>query len=326
MIRRSSIAAVGLLLAVGLAGCASGSAQPAGPVGSTSAPASDLDAQAAHDRQRATDQARRLLAYAVIPPGATAQDDAPASLPGPALGMPGEQTYVDLARYYRLPLSLAAAVEFVRTHPPAGLIEAGSSTGSPGQTVGYAWDGPSGSSVQGQLSMVLAPIDTTSSYLRVDAGQYWLDPRPVKDDAAGARLRIEADEHCPASDAGVVGVRNPDIDLSRQLAPAATATGGLLCSYAGLNGNRFALLSGRPLTADEAGRLGSLAHQVDLSHSDGLRHCAMDDGSAAVLVLDYPGRPAVDLWLHQRGCTSVSNGQVMAGGNASTSALLNAAS
>ena len=322
MTARLAVLTIAILL--GLTGCADRSIPTSPQQGPTSAPASDLDAQAANARQRALDQARRLLTFAVIPPGATEQHSAPASLPGPALGMPAEQTYVDLAKYYRVPLPLAAAVAFVQAHPPSGLIEAGSSKGGPGQTVGYAWDGPVGGSAQGQLSMVLAPLDATSSYLRVDAGQDWLDPRPMTDTSTGPRLRIEAGGQCPASDAGVVGVRNPDDDLSRQLAPAATATGGLVCSYSGLNGNRFALLSSRTLTATEAGQLGRLAHQVDLSHSDGARNCPLDDASAAVLVLDYPHRSAVDLWLRLRGCTTVSNGEVLAGGNASASALLDA--
>ncbi|HEX4727273.1 MAG TPA: hypothetical protein VH298_05720, partial [Jatrophihabitans sp.] len=174
-------------------------------------------------------------------------------------------------------------------------------------------------------SMELAPAESSDSYLRVDAGQYWQDPRPIKDSTAGARLRIEAGEHCPARDYRVVGVRNPGIDLSRQLAPAAIATGALPCSYSGANEPRLALLSARTLSPTEAGRLSRLAHQVDLSHSDGgIFNGGDDDGTAQVLVLDYPNQPAVDLWLHLRGYSSVSNGQVIAGGNASVAALLDA--
>jgi hypothetical protein len=265
------------------------------------------------------------LTYAVIPPGAKEQSDQPAALAFPPLGLPNEQTYVDIAKYYRVPLPVEEAAAFVHSHPPAGFTEEGSSQGGSNHTVGYAWSGPNTGPAQGQLSMELVSADPTSSYLRVDGGQYWQDPRPIKDDQSGARLRIEAGGHCPANDLGVVGVRNPGIDLSRQLAPATTATSGLLCSYSGLNEPRLTLISARTLSPAEAGRLSLLAHQVDLSHSDGgISNGPLDDGSAQVLVLDYPNEPAVDLWLHQSGYRLASNGQVVAGGNASAAALLDA--
>jgi len=333
MTGRSSTAVVGLLVAVGLAGCASGSARPAGSVGpagpsrSASPPrsSSDPDAQYAQNRDRATDRARRLLAYAVIPPGAKEQVNQPAALSFPPLGMPDQQTYADVARYYQVPMPLDAAAAFVHSHPPAGFTEQGSAQGGSDHTIGYAWYGPNADpTALGQLSMELVSADPTSSYLRVDGGEDFDDPRQIKDGQPGPRLRIEAGEPCPARDRGVVGVRNPGVDLSRQLAPAATATGGLLCSYSGFNGNRQALLSSRILTAAEAGRLGRLAHQVELSHSDGLHSCPFDDGTAQALVLDYPGRPSVDLWLQHRGCSRVSNGQVVGGRGANQAALLDA--
>jgi hypothetical protein len=334
MTGRSSTVAVGLLLAVGLAGCASGSAQqpssvsPAAPSRSSSSsssanPPGDLDAQYTHNRDRAIDQGRRLLSYAVIPAGAKEQTDQPAALSFPPLGMPDQQSYADIAKYYRVPLPLDAAAAFVHSHPPADFTEQGSAQGGSNHTVGYAWYGPnSDPAALGQLSMELASGDSTSSYLRVDGGENFLDPRPIKDGETGARLRIEAGGRCPARDYGVVGVRNPGVDLSRQLAPAATAIGGLVCSYSGFDGNRQALLSSRTLTAAEAGRLGRLAHQVDLSHSDGAMNCPAGDGTAKALVLDYSGRPAVDLWLQPGVCGGVSNGQVVALASASTSALL----
>jgi hypothetical protein len=38
----------------------------------------------------------------------------------------------------------------------------------------------------------------------------------------------------------------------------------------------------------------------------------MDDGSAEVLALAYPGRPDVDLWVTLNGCRDVSNGYILA--------------
>jgi electron transfer flavoprotein beta subunit len=43
-------------------------------------------------------------------------------------------------------------------------------------------------------------------------------------------------------------------------------------------------------------------------------NCPMDDGSAEVLALAYPGRPDVDLWVWLNGCGGVSNGYLVAAG------------
>jgi hypothetical protein len=55
--------------------------------------------------------------------------------------------------------------------------------------------------------------------------------------------------------------------------------------------------------------------RLPLSHTDGaVVHCPMDDGSAEILALAYPGRPDVDLWIKLNGGASVSNGYIAAGG------------
>ncbi len=55
--------------------------------------------------------------------------------------------------------------------------------------------------------------------------------------------------------------------------------------------------------------------RMPLSHPDGeVVNCPMDDGSAEVLALAYPGRPDVDLWIKLNGCGGVSNGYITAGG------------
>ncbi len=46
-----------------------------------------------------------------------------------------------------------------------------------------------------------------------------------------------------------------------------------------------------------------------LSHPVGpIGSCLMDDGSAEMIALAYPGRPDVDLWVKLNGCLGVSNG------------------
>lgn len=304
-----------LLLCSVLVACAS-TPRPAGQPGHGTTSAS-YDEQAMINRKQAEDATRRLLELAGIPPGAVELASAPAALPGPALGVPASQTYTSVARYWRVPLSFAAVDAFVRAHPPAGLIQEGSSSATVhGMTRhGYAWGGSApGSSHGGQLSIgVAGPADGQVSYLRVDAGTDWLDPHPVADRAKGPRLRIEAGQSCPASDRAIVGVRNSGADFDTALAPADPPNGGRVCSYAGLNGQAFALLAQRQLPADQAARLAATAHAMDLSHSNAVSSCGMSDLSAAVLVLTYPSRPATNLWLLTSGCSTISNGSIRAG-------------
>ncbi len=315
------ISAVGVvLLCLVPAACASPADTPAtGPVpGSGSSSSASYDEQEAINRKQAEDATHRLLELASIPPGAVELESAPPALPGPALGTPNLRTYTSLARYWRVPLSFAAVDAYVRAHPPAGFIQEGSSSGNEhGMTHhGYAWAGSApGSSQTGQLSIGVAgnPADGRVSYLRVDASSQWLDPHPIRDAAAGPRLRIEAGEHCPSDDARMVGVRNQGTGFDQSLVPPGTPTAGLLCGYAGMNGKPYSLLLRRVLSAADAVRVAEAARGVDLGHPDAGPHsCPMSDGAAAVVVLEYPDRPAANLWMKTNGCTSVSNGSITA--------------
>lgn len=76
---------------------------------------------------------------------------------------------------------------------------------------------------------------------------------------------------------------------------------------------RFHLHHSRGLDAQAAGRVGRAAHDLPLTHTvGGARSCPADDGSVAVIVLSYPDRPDVDLWLGLTGCAMVSNGHIQA--------------
>lgn len=281
--------------------------------------APDYDAQDKERRAHAESEARQLLALAEIPPGSVEMTTAPAALTGPVLGSAAARTSVNLARYWRVPLSLPALEAYVKQHPPAGLSQWGSkgrSSAGPDTTLGYGWSG-GGSSPGGQLQIGLASAGDASaagkaSYLRADALTEWLDPHPIPDNAAGARMRIEAGDRCPAENKGMVGVRNEGKDLEHNLAPADKPNAGLLCSYAGVNGNAFALSLERVLTAAEAARVAEAAHRVALSHYDAQRSCGMSDGSVTVLALQYPNRPAVNLWLPSTSCHATSNGHIVA--------------
>lgn len=126
-------------------------------------------------------------------------------------------------------------------------------------------------------------------------------------------MRIEAGDRCRAENKGMVGVRNEGTDLDDHLAPADKPNAGLLCAYAGGNGKPPRTLSlERVLTAAEATRIAEAAHRVTRSHYDAPHSCAMMDGSATVLVLGYPNRPAVNLWLPSASCQGTSNGHIVA--------------
>ena len=301
-----------LLLCLPLFGCAASrpaASTPGGPVSTVVSPAAaGYDAQERANRTRAETDARQLLTLVGLPPGAVRLSAAPAALTGPPLGSTRSATEVDLARYWRLPLPFAAADAYLKQHPPAGLSEWGSSSGGSSGAKGYAWADSSG----GQLQLGLAPLDGAASYLRADAVASWLDPHPLKDDAPGRRLRIEAGGRCPATDSGIVGVRNAGSGFDTALVPPDRPRAGLVCGYGGGNGERFGLLRQRVLSAAEAARFADAARATDLGHADGTRSCPMDDGRAAVVVLEYPSRPAANLWLKLAGCSSASNGSVSA--------------
>jgi hypothetical protein len=280
----------------------------------------DYDAQAKAARTRAEDDARLLLALAKVPPGSVELASAPAALSAPALGSTESDQNVDLAKYWRVPLPFSAAEAYLKQHPPTGLREFGSSSGGSqaAKSHGWGWSSSGAGSPNGQLHVGLASVGAGSaagaaSYLRVDALTHWVDPRPISDDAPGARMRIEAGDRCPATKKGMVGVRNGGEDLDHALAPADKPNAGLLCAYAGLNGAPpLALSLERVLTAADAARVAEAAHRVALSHYDATRSCGMEDGSATVLVLQYPNRPAVNLWLPSASCRGTSNGHIVA--------------
>lgn len=312
------------------AGRATGSA--GAPPAST---ARSFDEQEKVNRRQAEDEARRLLALAQLPPGAVAVRSAPAALAGPVVGTPGESTYASLVRFWRVPMSFAALDAYVGQHPPAGLTSPSEGYTRQGDLVtahGYAWqDAPSrGSPRGGQLAMSVARVEGSpdASYLRVDAGSEWLDPHPIRDSRSGPRLRLESGQSCPSSARGFAGVRN-DLtdDLDTALAPGGAAASGRICVYASGDGQALALLRQRSLPRAEAERVAAAARAVELAHpNDVVIHCPAMRDSTTVVVLSYPGRSAVDLWIRPGGCSAASNGHVTASPSPSLARLIDVVS
>lgn len=96
--------------------------------------------------------------------------------------------------------------------------------------------------------------------------------------------------------------------------PAASPRTGLECVYYGMNGHTWRLRRQQHLTAAHAQRVAASMARRQLSHPLGeVRSCPMDDGSAELIALSYPGGPDVDLWVLLNGCGGVSNGYIFAG-------------
>ncbi|MBI1377005.1 MAG: hypothetical protein GC157_05935 [Frankiales bacterium] len=305
------------LLAAGCTGPAPGaasSAVPRAPVVASS-PAQQhalVAADGLTPAEHAQLEVARLLSSAPLPPGATPVAGAgPVGYPGGPAASTSESDH----RSYRLALIPTAATDWVRRHPPSGLVLG--STGRSGSTAGevlhtgFEEPAPAADLLGGWLTYSVAGSGT-GSVLRVDAYVVWLDPTPVADAARGPRVRVAVATGCPASAVGVVGVRNPGRDLSGALLPDGAPTGGLVCRYAGMN-------DARPGRLDTSTTLGPAAAQalarrvsaLPLAHDDGPRSCPSSDGSLALVALSYAERPDVDLAV-TGGCGAVANGTIMA--------------
>lgn len=307
--------AVGLTLCVVAAGC--------GTSHTLVAPASvstGRAATAAGNRAAARAEADRLLSLAQAPPGAVRLARPPSPLTGPSMGNPAVSSLVDKALSWRVDLPFAAAKTWLTAHRPRSLRQDGSTSSGnafTGQTtmIGTSYRGPANRAWQSaELEIGLAPAGSHASVIRADAVIVWLDPRPVRSSPGAHPVRVTISGGCPPSDKGVTGVTNPGARLTRRLLPAGKPTGGLRCRYDGLNGHPWQLVAARRLTAGQARQKARSLARIPLSHPDGaVVNCPMDDGSAEVLVLVYPGRPDVDLWIKLNGCGGTSNGSIIAG-------------
>jgi hypothetical protein len=268
----------------------------------------------------------RLLSLVQLPAGSTVVAEPPADLTEAAME-PRVGNLVLAGRVWTIPLSFQAAQTWARAAKPGGYssdnTDFGSSAGPGAQLrLWRVYEAPRDARwFTDQLQLSISPDTADSTYLRADALVAPMDQQPIPDNPAGKRLRVTAAAPCPADDSGVVGVSNPGAaDLERMLVPSGSPTAGRLCKY----GDRDQLLAGKPneqftLTGDQsldpaaAGRLAAAAAQVSLAHPDGgVSNCPGDFGTATAIALSYPGRPDVDLWQTDSGCTYVANGYIRA--------------
>jgi hypothetical protein len=260
---------------------------------------------------------------AVNPPGGlntlTPPVGGQSSVAGPALGAPGVSSLIDFSRSWRLAMPLPDVIAWLQAHQPGGLPQDGSSSaGGPVGTssAGYSYAGPASQAWQSaELEVEVTASGPGASVLRADAVVVWLDPVPLPDNSAtGQRVHVSVARGCPGTDQSRVGVTNRGADLRRRLLPAALPTAGLECRYDGLNGDPWRLRGHRLLNAAAARRVARSIARLPLSHTlGGVVNCPMDDGSAEIIALSYPGRPDVGLWVTLNGCRSVANGFITAG-------------
>jgi hypothetical protein len=302
------VAGVGLA-ASALAGCASAA------IRDPAAPHPDGNVQAASSKQLAVAETRHLLTLFPMPPAARRIRSGPGALNGPAMGTSVSSSLIDTAQFWRVPMPMAQASEWITAHPQRGLPANGqaNSDGPNGVTsVGYAWydDRTSNAWTEAQLEVGVAPAGASASVWRIDGIALWLTAKPAPAPGGGSRLTVTVADGCPASDRGAGDVP-PGSDSS--LLPAGRPTGGLICAYTGLNGDPFALRAQVRLGSADAARLARTASAIGLAHTDGgVVNCPADFGTATVIAFSYPHASAA-LWLADSGCQYVSNGAISVG-------------
>lgn len=271
--------------------------------------------------QAATEaEAQRLLSLAVLPPGASSTSIRPKALYGPSMGTPSDSSLIDKAKYWRVEESADATYRLISASAPKGLKKSGSSTGSgPGGITdqGIDWSEPDRAyATELQLDESVTSDGANAAIIRADGMGIWLDPRPYRDDRAGARMRITVAGGCPKSRGEDVGVTNTGADLDQVLLPNAAPTAGLICQFGGLNAKPPSGLAGKvTLSAAAARRVADQANRLPLAHTGrGDMSCPMDDGGIDVVALSYAGRPDVDLWYYATGCAFISNGHILVDG------------
>ena len=262
-----------------------------------------------------------MLSLVWVPPGAVPVASPPRSLPGPPIGTPLVSSLVDRVLAWQVRLPFTAVQAWPAAHPPRGLTADGSASAKntvTGQTTmsGTSYRGPASLAWRSaDLELSAAPAGPDATAIRADAVIVWLEP-PVPSAPGPGSVRVTLSGGCPPTDKNVTGVTNAAGEgLARRLLPAGQPSGGLRCRYDGLNGDPWHLVAAQRLSTAAARRTASQMASLPLGQPAGeIVNCPMDDGSAEVLVLAYPNRPDVDLWVALNGCGGVSNGYLSAGG------------
>jgi len=306
----------------GLTACAS---SPPGkpPVSPSTSPAHDpagriaaSSVTAASNKAAAEEETNRLLTMLSKPAGAVAfAGAAPARLEGPATGVPGSQQLIDATAFWRVPLAASDVRAWVTSHLPSGFTIDITGGGAGVQGVSFAAPPDPAAPANGEPSLAVSwiadPATPADSIWRIDGMQIWYDPTPVKDNLAGARIRVTVAGGCPASLGDNSDVSNDVDGLDVAMVPPGEPTGGLICQYPGANPTIDQPKGSRTLTAAQAVALATQVRKLAVgSEGIGPHSCPMDDGQVTIAVLTFP-QGDVDLWWRVSGCQSVRNGHIV---------------
>jgi hypothetical protein len=311
-----------ILMAVVVAGCGQNRAVVVGKTTSTQAPRRSAGTTAGSNKAMAQAEAKRLLGSVTMPPGSVRLTGVPSSvLSGPVMGAPATESLVDDTAFWKVPTSMGATLAWFAANHPGGLPQSGeASSSSHGTTTtsGFSYDAPSSAAWTGaSVQIGVAPTGSGTSVVRADGIALWIDPVPLPDGQTGPVMRITLASGCPASDRGFTDVANPPPPLDSSLLPSEPPVGGLACQYYGLNGDSFTLKQKTVMDSAAASAFSSGVGQLQVGHLDGqgATSCPADDGSVAVVALDYTDGKTVDLWMAPTGCAYVSNGYIRASGS-----------
>ena len=257
-------------------------------------------------------EAARLARSVPLPTGSLVHGAYP-SLPGPAMGIEDGSHFLDVTRYYAVPMPLAQARAWFRANPPRGVTPFGGNdgTGSGQDTMyGLAWTGPDDPRWRNPWAQVALIASGSGTAVRVDGTLTWYDPTPVRIRSMGPTVRVTVKGGCPANDKGVDGVKNETSEeLLRALVPASPPTAELKCTYGGMNG--------RPYTLRASTRVEGAAAIADArafrrmpvgSTGTGVINCPADFDQVKIIAFSYADGPDIDLWQHATGCRWTSNG------------------
>jgi hypothetical protein len=322
-VRAVRLGLIAVALAVVAACGSSHGSQPIKPahVGTSASAAPVVKATgptASGNKVAAQAEAAKLVAEAVLPPGAVPTKDQPPQLKGPATGTPGVSQLVDTVRYYRLPMSLLAAKAWFLKNPQPGFTQSVSEDGTDAGVANFGWQYDASAHFSWGTASLVVGISTEGSNttgIRLDGLTQWIDPTPVRDTLSGRAIRVTVAGGCPASDSGAGDVSNPGApDLDHQLLPALLPTAALSCTYFGMNGKAFALASSQKVNAAQASVAAGHIRALPLgSRGLGAHSCPMEDGRATIVVFSYAGRADVDVFESTSGCRWTSNGHIVSG-------------
>ncbi len=290
---RSALAAAAVLLAITalLAGCGTVPDRPAA-AGSARITAAGRKADAritvaaAGSYTEAKAVAVRLLAALVLPAGAARlrQQAVPAALQ--TAGFTGAGEDLDLYRYYRLPMPMAAADSFLQAHPPAGLTL--DTTGTVGLGNDYLAGSPRSlppgiSAVMLQYIMATVP---GGSLLRADVQVMFYPPRTAAEYLSPARFRsvtvsaVPWDSPVPASQRTITSRRDIAMlaALVNLLPVKPPGSGPISCPFIGGNMVLYQLEFNPVPNTGPTVVVKSDGCLSDLVSADGVRQPPLEDG------------------------------------------------